>query len=83
MGKFIGECVIVICAALAVVTNALVVGTVQRSNKDIVQLTQELYNYELQVDMYEKQLMLYENRLTELEAQVRFGLGQRYDIKEE
>lgn len=83
MGKFVGEVVIVICAALAVVTNAMVVGTVQRTNKDIVQLTQELYNYELEVDMFERQMQLYEERLTELEAQVRFGLGQRYHMEED
>lgn len=73
----------VIAAGLAVVTNIGVMAAINDVNKELVSVNVEVDR----LSMKQRELIAimerYDSEVAELQAQVQFGLSERYDIKED
>lgn len=77
------ELIVVIAAGLAVVTNMLVIGSFSSYNKQLKQMQQEVYFAMDEVERYERYVDELSEAYAELQAQVQWGLAEKYVITEE
>lgn len=72
----------VIAAALAIVTNIIVIAAVSDVNNRVMALQTELYAYEDHVEMVENNMDILSNMYAEIQAQVEWGLLKHYDLED-
>lgn len=81
--SYVWEFIVVICAGVAVITNMLVISSIYDCNDRASNLYNDMYRLEHQVDMNQHYLDVINEQLAELQAQVKYGLAERYDIETE
>lgn len=83
MIRWIWEVVVVIAATLAVVTNAVLIGTNVDNAHQLQRIQSDVNALHNRMTEYENYNALVERKMLELQAQVMFGLHEKYDIVEE
>lgn len=76
------QIVIVLTAVAAIITNLIVVGELDKVNDDVVQLSKDVVELEYRHQSLTNRMDVDETLLVEMQAQVRWGLAEKYEVKE-